>query len=249
VARGDVLADPRADLAPAYVVDAALDLVERLEHGARVTVHHGTREAPARLAALGGRYWQLRLERPLVAAAGDRLVVRRIAPPDTLGGGLVLDPGARKHGPGRDVLARLVRLERGEPEPPPAPTPEPPAPAPQPAPLSATATALEERLRAAGHEPPIASELSEAEAAELPALRAAGRAVRVGRNLHYHPEALADIERRVVARIEAGGSITLAELRDELGTSRKFAQALLEHFDSEKLTRRLPDDRRVLRRR
>ena len=41
--------------------------------------------------------------------------------------------------------------------------------------------------------------------------------------------------------------MTLARLRDELGTSRKYAQALLEHLDSTRYTLRLPDDRRVLR--
>jgi selenocysteine-specific elongation factor len=112
VARGHaVVGEP---LAPAYVLDAALEL-EGAEHGQRVHVHHGTREAPGRLAALGGRFWQLRLEQPLLARAGDRVVVRSIAPPDTLGGGVVLDPAARKHGPTRDALARLTRLARGEP--------------------------------------------------------------------------------------------------------------------------------------
>jgi selenocysteine-specific elongation factor len=144
---------------------------------------------------------------------------------------------------------RLERLARGEAEPEaPALPPTAPAAAPEPPPLSPAALALEDRLRAAGHEPPLDSELGEA-AAELPALRAAGRAVRVGRSLHYHPDALAGVRERVVARIERDGSISLAELRDELGTSRKFAQALLEHFDGEHVTRRLPDDRRVLRRR
>jgi selenocysteine-specific elongation factor len=47
--------------------------------------------------------------------------------------------------------------------------------------------------------------------------------------------------------IEHEGSITLARLRDELHTSRKFAQALLEHLDSARVTRRLADDKRVLR--
>jgi selenocysteine-specific elongation factor len=36
-------------------------------------------------------------------------------------------------------------------------------------------------------------------------------------------------------------------LRDELGTSRKYAQALLEHLDAARVTRRRPDDSRVLR--
>ena len=37
------------------------------------------------------------------------------------------------------------------------------------------------------------------------------------------------------------GAITIAQLRDELGTSRKFAQALLEHFDAERVTIRRGD--------
>ncbi len=252
VARGDVLADRHSALRPTYVVDAALDLRE--DPAGRVQVHHGTREAPARVAALGGRFFQLRLEHPLVAAPGDRLVVRRIAPPDTLGGGVVLDAHARKHGHSPEASARLERLARGEPAEPAKPLEKGSDPLSggdsrglTPSPLSAGALALEQRLRAAGHEPPTEAELGEA-AAELPALRAAGRAVRVGRTLHYHPEALAVAERRVAAFCEAHGSITIAQLRDELGTTRKFAQALLEHFDAAKVTRRRGDEH-VLRRR
>jgi selenocysteine-specific elongation factor len=252
VARGDVLADGHSALRPTYVVDAELDLRE--EPAGRVQVHHGTREAPARVAALGGRYYQLRLEQPLVAAEGDRLVVRRIAPPDTLGGGVVLDAHPRKHGPSAEALARLERLARGEPAEPAKPLEKGSDPLSEgdsrgltPTPLSPGAVALEERLRAAGPEPPTEAELGEA-AGELPALRAAGGAVRVGRTLHYHPEALAVVERRVVAFCEAHGSITIAQLRDELGTTRKFAQALLEHFDAAKVTLRRGDEH-VLRRR
>jgi selenocysteine-specific elongation factor len=248
VARGDVLAAPGA-VEAATVIDAALALRDA-EHGARVHVHHGTREAPARLAALGGDLWQLRLERPLLARAGDRVVVRSLAPPDTIGGGVVLDPRARRHGRRADLIARLERRRRGEPEPEPAP-PVPdararPVPA-APAPLSDAALELEARLRAAGHEPPTEVELGAA-AADLPALRAAGRAVRVGRAMHAHPDAIADVRGRVVAIVEAEGAITLARLRDELQTSRKFAQALLEHLDAARVTVRRPDDSRVLRR-
>ncbi|HEY3020392.1 MAG TPA: selenocysteine-specific translation elongation factor [Solirubrobacteraceae bacterium] len=248
VARGDVLAAPGAGLAPSYVLDAALDV--RVDGGTRVHVHHGTREAPARVAALGGRFHQLRLERPLVAARGDRVVLRSVAPPDTLGGGVVLDPRARKHGSTPDALARLAALERGEeiPVPASAPAPAGPAPAPEPAPLAPEARELERLLREAGVEPPIESELGDL-ARHLPALREAGRAVRVGRALHYHPDALAGIRAAVTRIIESEGSITLARLRDELGTTRKFAQALLEHFDAAKVTLRRPDDSRVLRRR
>jgi selenocysteine-specific elongation factor len=246
VARGDVVAAPGA-VAPARLLDCALTLRDA-RHGMRAHVHHGTREAPARLADLGDGLWQARLERPLLARAGDRVVVRAIAPPDTLGGGVVLDPAARRHGRRRDVLERLQRLRRGEPEPEPAPdaVPVPAAPEAEPAPLSASALALEERLRAAGHEPPSESDL---DPADLRALRDAGRAVRVGRAMYAHPDALASVRARVETVIAAEGSITLARLRDELATSRRYAQALLEHLDAERVTKRLPDDSRVLRRR
>ena len=249
VERGDVLAAPGAALEPSFRIDAEVtfDDDRRPEHGDRIQVHHGTRETAARVAELGGRFFQLRLEQPLVPAAGDRLVLRAIAPPDTLGGGVVLDPAPRRHGPSRDLLARLERLSRGEPVEPAPPEPSAP-PEPEPVePLSPGALALEQRLLEAGFEPPIESALGD-EAAELPALRSAGRAVRVGRALHYHPEPLAEIRERVRAHIEREGSITLAELRDELGTSRKFAQALLEHLDATHVTLRRPDDSRVLRR-
>ena len=246
VRRGDALVAPEAAIEPTLILDCALDL-SRARNGLRVQVHHGTRHAPARLVALGGRYWQVRLERPLLAAAGDRLVVRSVAPPDTLGGGVVLDPRARRHGRRAELIARLGRLERGEPEPAPsAPEPGPPTRSPAAPELGDAALMLAARLRAAGHEPPSAAELGAA-ARELPALRSAGLVVRVGRDLHAHPEAVAAVRERVVAIVEAEGAITLARLRDELGTSRKYAQALLEHFDAARVTRRLEDDRRVLR--
>jgi selenocysteine-specific elongation factor len=112
-------------------------------------------------------------------------------------------------------------------------------------PLTSSARALEERLREAGFEPPLDSEV---EASDLTALREAGRAVRVSKTLHYHAEVLGEVRGRVIALAERnGGAVTLAQLRDELGTSRKFAQALLEHFDSEKVTIRR-GDAHVLRR-
>ena len=247
VSRGDVVAAAGA-LAPTYRVDVALAWATpdaRPDGGARIAVHHGTRESPARLAELGGRFFQLRLEQPIVPLRGDRLVIRSLAPPDTLGGGVVLDPAPRRHGPSRDLLARLAALERGEqPAPPPAAGPAPPAPPPE---LTPSALAVEERLRAAGAEPPPDAAL-DATPDDLAALRAHGRAVRLGRSMHVHLEAVAAVEARIVAAIERDGSITLAGARDELGTSRKYAQAYLEHLDAARVTLRRGDER-VLRRR
>jgi selenocysteine-specific elongation factor len=254
--RGDVLVSSGGDVRPSFRIDAelAFHADAEAENSERVQVHHGTRESPARLAWLGGRFWQIRLEQPLVPAAGDRLVVRRVAPPDTLGGGRVLDPGPRRHGPSRELLARLERLARGE-----APESEiashPPLAAPRTPSearvgggqivLSSSALAVEQQLRDAGSEPPLDAALN---ADDLAALRQAGRAVRVSKTLHYHAEVLGEIRERLVEVAgRGGGAVTLAQLRDELGTSRKFAQALLEHFDSEKVTIRRGDEH-VLRR-
>jgi selenocysteine-specific elongation factor len=72
--------------------------------------------------------------------------------------------------------------------------------------------------------------------------------VRIGRDMHAHPDALAAVRERVREIAERDGEITLARLRDELGTSRKYAQALLEHCDAERLTLRVGDVRRLRRR-
>ena len=259
ITRGDVIAGIDGDLRETYIVDAELEFERdgRPETGARVQVHHGTRESPARVTPLGESFWQLRLERPLIAADGDRLVVRRISPPDTLGGGRVLDPHPRKHRASKNLLTRLTRLATGEAEPEPTPTPaidpepsaradlERPARA-QPA-LAPSAVALEARLLAAGFEPPLDSEL---DAGDLAALRDAGRATRVTRTLHYHPDVIAAVKQMVVDTAARGdGAITIAQLRDQLGTSRKFAQALLEHLDAERVTIRRGDQHFVRARR
>ena len=148
VARGDVIVAGAAPLAASYRVDVALEWAtpdHRPDGGTRVAVHHGTRETAARLAELGGRYFQLRLEQPLVPARGDRLVIRSLAPPDTLGGGVVLDPDPPRHGPSRDLLARLARLERGR-----AGARRPPPPRRAPAAQPALAAAHPRRARARG---------------------------------------------------------------------------------------------------
>jgi selenocysteine-specific elongation factor len=246
VARGDVLAAPGA-LSETTILDCALDL-SGARHGERVQVHHGTRDVAARLADLGEGLWQLRLERPVLAAEGDHVVIRRPAPPDTLGGGVILDAAARRHGRRSDVLDRLRARRDGRPEPPAAPPAatgerqEPTAPVADPALLRRA----EARLRDAGLALLSEAQLGE-DAAALAALRAAGRAVRVSGTLYAHAEVAAATQEHIVALLEREGSASLAEVRDALGTSRKPAQAFLEHLDAERVTRRLPDDRRVLR--
>jgi selenocysteine-specific elongation factor len=51
---------------------------------------------------------------------------------------------------------------------------------------------------------------------------------------------------RIMGRLKSQGKITVAEVRDMLQTSRKYALALMEHLDEQKVTRRVGDER-VLR--
>ena len=48
---------------------------------------------------------------------------------------------------------------------------------------------------------------------------------------------------KVTSHIKAHDKVTLAEVRDLFNTSRKYAQALIEHLDSKKITRRVGDER------
>ncbi|HBU56636.1 MAG TPA: selenocysteine-specific translation elongation factor, partial [Gemmatimonadetes bacterium] len=89
---------------PTWMLTTRVQLVAdtdwRLEHNQRVHVHHGTTEVLARCVLLekspleaGVSGWvQLRLEEPIVARAGDRLVIRAYSPVTTIGGGVVAEP-------------------------------------------------------------------------------------------------------------------------------------------------------------
>ncbi|MCB9679332.1 MAG: selenocysteine-specific translation elongation factor [Alphaproteobacteria bacterium] len=133
VPRGTVVA--RGDLPCPHMVDVVythLASAEPLDDGASVRVLLGTAECIGRLhvavdrdALVPGRTVpaQLRLDSPLPCLPGDRFIVRRTSPLETLGGGTVVDPWTRKmrrrdrEAWGRDIdrLAkgdRLVWLER-----------------------------------------------------------------------------------------------------------------------------------------
>jgi selenocysteine-specific elongation factor len=104
--RGDALVEPGA-YPLSYRLDVALEEIESLPNGMRLHIHHGTGEHYARLVRAGDRYAQLRLSAPVVAARGDRLVLRERT---TLGGAVVLDPAPPRHADEQ----RFELLERGE---------------------------------------------------------------------------------------------------------------------------------------
>lgn len=80
------------------------------------------------------------------------------------------------------------------------------------------------------------------------ALRDAGLVVEVAGGIFFHRDVLEEIKRIVADEVSSKGNITVASLRDRLGTSRKYALTVLEYFDSIKLTKRVGDARVLLRR-
>ena len=80
----------------------------------------------------------------------------------------------------------------------------------------------------------------------LNALLDQGRLIRVSEEVLFTPEAYQEMVDQVRAFIQWEGSITVAQARDLFGSSRRYLLALLEHLDSQGVTRRVGDER-VLR--
>jgi selenocysteine-specific elongation factor len=68
-----------------------------------------------------------------------------------------------------------------------------------------------------------------------------GALVRLAPKVTYHRETVEAARAAVAGLIERRGSVSIAELRDRLDLSRKYAQAILEHFDRTGFTRRVGD--------
>ena len=100
------------------------------------------------------------------------------------------------------------------------------------------------RFRAAPFTPPSQSE---AEAVVAPKVLAAlvrrGDLVSVGGGVLFDREAYDALLDGVKRTVAARGQITVADLRDQFVTSRKYALALLEHLDRIRFTRRVGDAR------
>ena len=120
IARGMVLAHP-GTIASTTAFGARLSLLRGLsgplDHDDTVRVHSGTAEAIARVTVLeggavepGGSAWaQLRLATAMAVAVGDRFVIRRPSPSETLGGGSVADASPERARSRGDAVVALER--------------------------------------------------------------------------------------------------------------------------------------------
>ncbi len=125
--RGDALVEP-GTFRPTMMIDCVLEVLASspmpVKDLTRVHLHLGTAQALARVRILGGEkaiapgqrgMVQIRLEVPMVAARGDRFILRRYSPLDTIAGGQVLDAYPDKHSVSRPVeVERLVALEQSD---------------------------------------------------------------------------------------------------------------------------------------
>ncbi len=128
IERGDVVAHPGV-LRPNYILDVDLQYLSSapkpLAHNTRVRFHIGTSEVLGRVFLFGQEQVQpgqralaqVRLERPVACWRGDHFVIRSYSPMVTIGGGVVLDPLARRRKRSqRHQLDELRLLRDGNPE-------------------------------------------------------------------------------------------------------------------------------------
>jgi selenocysteine-specific elongation factor len=114
--RGQQVLHP-GTLRESQIITVKLDLLadaKPLKEQTRIRFHHLSSELLGTLRFVDGTegeltpgasaFAQVRLEAPIVAAAGDRFVIRRYSPAFTIGGGTILDPHVSK-------LSRHTRAE------------------------------------------------------------------------------------------------------------------------------------------
>jgi len=128
IQRGDVVSRP-GDYQPTRRMDVHFRLLaeaaQSVKHNTEMKLFLGAAEVMARLRLLGADvlkpgeegWLQLEFAKPIVAVRGDRYILRRPSPPETVGGGAVVDP----HPKGRHkrfdqaVIDRFETLAEGTP--------------------------------------------------------------------------------------------------------------------------------------
>jgi selenocysteine-specific elongation factor len=106
--------------------------------------------------------------------------------------------------------------------------------------------AMLQELASAGASPPPRNSLEEGfelSSEVIDALVTRGDLVDVAPDLVYDSTTYTRVVEAVVGAIQTHGSLSVAQVRDTLGTSRRYALALMAHLDERKVTRRVGDER------
>ncbi len=199
IARGNVIA-AKDSLAASSMLDVKLSVLSdsprTLLSGSRLHLHYGSAQVLCKAVLLDrdalspgeSGYAQLRTEEPVAMRQGDPFVVRYYSPVTTVGGGVVLDPAAKKHKRGDEsVLQALSVRENGS-----------------------ETQRLEQELREASRSFPGLSDLAkklaigEEEASrQLKELLQEGRAVEIGENIYVHQDYVDQAYRTIADLIQA----------------------------------------------
>nr|WP_310194956.1 selenocysteine-specific translation elongation factor [Neobacillus niacini] len=110
-------------------VDVAVRVVEDLDHMVKqrmpIKLHIGTTEVMGRIVFFdrnelkeenGEILCQLRLEEEILTKRGDRFILRRPSPQETIGGGWVIDPRGNKYRFGNQTIEELEKKKVGSPK-------------------------------------------------------------------------------------------------------------------------------------
>ncbi|WP_273850477.1 selenocysteine-specific translation elongation factor [Guptibacillus spartinae] len=103
----------------------ALTMSHDLKQRAEVTVHIGTAEVRGTIVffdrntlEVGEReplFCQIRLQAPITAKKGDRVILRRPSPVETIGGGSILNVSGEKYKFGTETIAKFEQMMKGTP--------------------------------------------------------------------------------------------------------------------------------------
>ncbi|WP_342430772.1 selenocysteine-specific translation elongation factor [Neobacillus sp. FSL H8-0543] len=126
--RGDVLVSSE-HFNVTKTLDVAIHVVDDLDHLVKqrmpVKLHIGTAEVMGRIVFFdrnelkeenGEILCQLRLEEEILTKRGDRFILRRPSPQETIGGGWVIDPRGNKYRFGNQTIDELEKKRVGSPK-------------------------------------------------------------------------------------------------------------------------------------
>lgn len=126
--RGDVLVSSEQFIVT-KIIDVSIrivaDLNSQIKQRMPIKLHLGTSEVMGRIVFFdrnevngedGEILCQLRLEKEILTKRGDRFILRRPSPAETIGGGWVIDPKGNKYRFGGKTIEELEKKKEGSPE-------------------------------------------------------------------------------------------------------------------------------------
>ncbi|WP_318245818.1 selenocysteine-specific translation elongation factor [Bacillus tianshenii] len=129
IKRGDVLARENT-YDTTDTIDVSLHMVENLQYPIkqrnRIKVHIGTAEVLGKIVFFDRNEYdghkdedvlcQLRLDEPITCSRGDKVILRRPTPAETIGGGWIIQPRGSVYKFGQTTIDTLRRIKQGTPE-------------------------------------------------------------------------------------------------------------------------------------